>query len=166
MRGSPVVRRSGRTESTPDILTYAWKVQRFLVFREFLAGQLDLKCWRRISEIGRFSRESRMAERDEQQVQLDFVQTLGLPDGAVAVNGRVWFQDRQGLRAVFIEQTPFYTYSLQDTVEHRFCAAQLVESGLASAKRVSEIFQIAPRTLSRVRRQLRQGGIGGLVSSP
>lgn len=104
-----------------------------------------------------------MAERDEQQVQLDFVQTLGLPDGAVAVNGRVWFQDRQGLRAVFIEQTPFYTYSIQDAVEHRFCAAQLVESGLATAKRVCEIFEIAPRTLSRVRRQLRQGGIGGLV---
>lgn len=104
-----------------------------------------------------------MAKRDEQQVQLDFVQTLGLPDGAVAVNGRVWFQDRQGLRAVFIEQTPFYTYSIQDTVEHRFCAAQLVESGLATAKRVCEVFQIAPRTLSRVRRQLRQGGIGGLV---
>lgn len=104
-----------------------------------------------------------MAERDEQQVQLDFVQTLGLPGGAVAVNGRVWFQDRQGLRAVFIEQTPFYTYSIQDPVEHRFCAAQLVESGLATAKRVSEIFGIAPRTLSRVRRQLREGGIGGLV---
>jgi hypothetical protein len=116
-----------------------------------------------VSEIGRFSRESWMAERDEQQVQLDFVQTLGLPDGAVAINGRVWFQDRQGLRAVFIEQTPFYTYSIQDTVEHRFCAAQLVESGLATAKRVCEVFQIAPRTLSRVRRQLRQGGIGGLV---
>jgi transposase len=96
-------------------------------------------------------------------VQRDFARELGLPEDACAINHRVWFQDCDGLRAVFIEQTPFYCYSLEDEVEHRFCAAQLVEAGLATSKRICEVFEISPRTFSRVRRQLRTGGIAALV---
>lgn len=97
------------------------------------------------------------------EVQLDFARELGLPEGARTLNGRVWFQDCEGLRSVFVEQTPFYSYSLHDPVEHRFCAAQLVEAGLVSSQRVCQEFQISPRTFSRVRQQLRSGGIAALV---
>lgn len=103
------------------------------------------------------------SQEQGKEVQTDFARELGLPSGATVVNSRVWFQDRLDLRAVFVEQTPFYTYSTLDTVEHRFCAAQLVEADLASFKEVCQAFDISPRTLSRVRRQLRTEGIAGLV---
>ena len=53
---------------------------------------------------------------------------LGLPEAAVAVNRRVWYQDLHGVRSVFVDQTPFYTYPLADETQHRFCAVRLVES--------------------------------------
>lgn len=104
-----------------------------------------------------------MAERQRQLGREDFLKSCELPDGAVEINRRVWFQDRYGMRAVFVEQTPFYTYSLQDSVEHRFCAAQLVEAGLASGQEVCAGFQISPRTFARIRNRLRRGGISALV---
>ena len=82
------------------------------------------------------------------------------------VNARVWFADQLGTRAVFVGQTPFYTYSLTAQVEHRFCAAQLVEAGLASASDVCKTFGLTLRTFSRVRAQLRKGGIAALVPQP
>lgn len=103
------------------------------------------------------------SQRQGKRVQRDFARELGLPEGATVVNSRVWFQDRGNLRAVFVEQTSFYSYSLQEKVEHHFCAAQLVEAGLATSKAVCEAFAIKPRTFSRVRRQLRTGGISALV---
>ena len=68
------------------------------------------------------------------QTELDLVKNSGLPQGAVAVNRRVWFQDLNGNRAVFIDQTPFYCYPLDDQALHRFCAVQLVEAGVAKVK--------------------------------
>ena len=88
---------------------------------------------------------------------------LGLPEAAVAINGRVWYQDLHGVRSVFVDQTAFYTYSLGNEVEHRFCAVQLVESELALAKEVCDVFDIHPRKFSRIRKQFQQGGIGALV---
>ena len=40
------------------------------------------------------------------QTQMDFSDALGLPHGSLAVNQRVWFQDLDGNRAVFVDQTP------------------------------------------------------------
>jgi len=37
---------------------------------------------------------------------------LGLPETAVVVNAQVWYQDVLGVRSVFVDQTPFYTYPL------------------------------------------------------
>jgi len=104
-----------------------------------------------------------MADIQRQLGAEDFLKGCALPQEAVEINRKVWFQDRYGLRAVFVEQTPFYTYSLQATVEHRFCAAQLVEAGLASCQEVCATFQISARTFARVRNRLRQGGIAALV---
>ena len=70
------------------------------------------------------------------RTQLDFTEELGLPQGAVAVNQRVWFQDLNGNRAVFVDQTPFYCYPLSDETLHRFCAIQLAEAGVAKVKSV------------------------------
>jgi len=95
--------------------------------------------------------------------QKDFSWQQGLPEGAVAVNGRVWFQDLHGLRAVFVNQDAFYRFAVQDEVENRFTAAQLVEAELASVSQVCQAFSISPRTFSRVRRQLQQGGVEALV---
>ncbi len=70
------------------------------------------------------------------QTQLDLGAGLGLPQGAVAVNRRVWFRHLDGNCAVFVDQTPFYCYPLEDQVLHRFCAIQLVEAGVANVKEV------------------------------
>jgi hypothetical protein len=48
------------------------------------------------------------------QTQTVFVQDLGLPQGAVAVNRRAWFQNLDGYRAVFADQAAFYCYPLAD----------------------------------------------------
>ena len=93
----------------------------------------------------------------------DFGWQQGLPEGAVAVNGRVWFQDLHGLRAVFVNQNAFYRFAMQDEVENRFAAAQLVEAELATVSEVCLAFSISPRTFSRIRRQLQQGGLEALV---
>ena len=90
------------------------------------------------------------------ETQLDFAEDLGLPQGSVAVNRRVWFQDLNGNRAVFIDQTPFYCYPLADQTLHRFCAIQLVEAGVAKVKDVCQTFEIHPRKypLNRKRQQM------------
>ncbi len=88
---------------------------------------------------------------------------LGLPQAAVVVNGQVWYQDLHGVRSVFVDQTPFYTYPLEDETQHRFCAVQLVESELALAKEVCDAFDIHPRKFSRIRKRFQQGGIAALV---
>lgn len=100
---------------------------------------------------------------DVRDGQKDFGWQQGLPEGAVAVNGRVWFQDLHGLRAVFVNQDAFYHFAVQNEVEKRFTAAQLVEAELASVSEVCQAFSISPRTFSRIRRQLQQGGVEALV---
>jgi len=100
---------------------------------------------------------------DSAHAQKDFCWPQGLPEGAQAVNGRVWFQDLHGLRSLFVDQSPFYHFAVQDQVENRFAAVQLVEAELASVAEVCRGFSLSARTFSRVRRQLRQGGIEGLV---
>ena len=100
----------------------------------------------------------------DKQLQLsDELGRQGLPESAVVVNGRVWYQDVLGVRSVFVDQTPFYTYSLEDETERRFCAVQLVESELASSKEVCKAFRINRRKLSRIRKRFQQGGIAALV---
>jgi len=103
---------------------------------------------------------------DAREGQKDFGWQQGLPEGAVAVNGRVWFQDLYGLRAVFVDQAPFYRFAVQSEVEKRFTAAQLVEAELASASEVCQAFSLSPRTFSRIRRELQQGGVEALVKGP
>ena len=97
------------------------------------------------------------------QTQLDFAEQLGLPEGAVGVNQRVWFQDLNGIRAIFVDQTPFYCYPLTDETLHRFCAIQLVEAGVAKAKVVCQAFDIHQRNFSRLRTRFRRQGITGLI---
>jgi hypothetical protein len=103
---------------------------------------------------------------DVRDGQKDFGWQQGLPEGAVAVNGRVWFQDLYGLRAVFVDQAPFYRFAVQSEVEKRFTAVQLVEAELASASEVCQAFSLSPRTFSRSRRELQQGGVEALVKGP
>jgi hypothetical protein len=86
-----------------------------------------------------------------------------LDDDCVAVNDRVWFEDRDGLRVVFVHTTPFYTYDLSDRVQHLFCACQLIESELGKQCEVIQAFGLSESTLSRARRRVREGGIAGLV---
>jgi hypothetical protein len=95
--------------------------------------------------------------------QMELGLNLGLPQDAVDVNGRVWFRDLDGNRAVFVEQTPFYAYPLNDVTQHRFCAVQLVEAGLAKACDVCDAFGIHDRAFSRYRSSVRKQGIAGLV---
>jgi len=97
------------------------------------------------------------------QTQLGFAGATGLPQGAVAVNRRVWFRDFHGNRAVFVDQTAFYCYPLADNTLHRFCAVQLVEAGVASVQQVCQAFDFRPRSFSRMRSRFRQEGIDGLV---
>ena len=87
-----------------------------------------------------------------------------MPQGTVAVNRRAWFQDLDGNRAVFVDQTAFYCYPLADPTLHRFCAVQLVEAGIAKVREVCSAFDLHPRTFSRWRTSLRQQGIAGLVA--
>jgi hypothetical protein len=95
--------------------------------------------------------------------QVEFVLDLGLPQDAVDVNGRVWFRDLDGNRAVFVDHTPFYSYPLSDVTQHRFCAVQLVEAGLAKVCDVCVVFEIHDRAFSRYRASVRKHGIAGLV---
>jgi ferredoxin len=100
---------------------------------------------------------------DGRNGQKDFGWQQALPGGAVAVNGRVWFQDVLGLRAVFVDQVGFHRFAIQDEVESRFTAVQLVEAELASVSEVCQAFSINPRTFARSRRQMQRGGVGALV---
>ncbi len=67
---------------------------------------------------------------DGQDTQGELVAGYKLGDGCVVVTPRVWYRDDDGVRAVFVDNKPFLTYSLQDPVAHRLCAAQLVEAGV------------------------------------
>jgi hypothetical protein len=96
------------------------------------------------------------------QTELGFVKDLALPQGAVSINRRAWFLDLDGLRAVFIDQTPFYCYPLDDPILHRFCGIQLVEAGVAKVKDVCRTFELHLRNFSRLRSKFRQLGIAGL----
>jgi len=87
--------------------------------------------------------------------------TLG--ENCVAVTARVWYRDEGDVRAVFVEQTPFLTYNRHDPVQQRFCAAQLVETGLVKPGQAAAAFEVHPKTLERARRQLRTGGVPALV---
>ena len=98
------------------------------------------------------------------QKQIALFENLGLPQGAVAVNRRAWFQDVNGNRAVFVDQTAFHCYSLRDPTLHRFCAVQLVEAGIAKVSEVCAAFELSSRTFSRWRSSLRKEGIAGLVA--
>lgn len=96
------------------------------------------------------------------QTELEFVKDLALPPDAVLINRRAWFRDLDGIRAVFVDQTPFYCYSLDDQILHRFCAIQLVEAGVAKVKDVCRTFELHLRNFSRSRSKFRQLGIAGL----
>ena len=95
--------------------------------------------------------------------QMELGLNLGLPQDAVDVNGRVWFRDLDGIRAVFVDQAPFYCYPLADPVQHRFCAIQLVEAGLVKVLEVCSAFGIHDRAFSRYRSSFRKHGFVGLV---
>ena len=95
--------------------------------------------------------------------QMKLGMDLGLPHDAVGVNGRVWFRDLDGNRAVFVDQDPFYCYPLDDPVLHRFCAIQLVEAGLVKVCEICPAFEIHDRAFSRYRSRFREQGIAGLV---
>ena len=96
--------------------------------------------------------------------QTVLVQDLGLPQDAVDINRRAWLRDLDGNRAVFVDQTPFYCYPLDDATQHRFCAVQLVEAGIAKVHEVCSAFDIQPRTFSRWRTRFRRQGIAGLIA--
>jgi hypothetical protein len=100
---------------------------------------------------------------DSTHAQKEFGWQEALPKGAVSVSGRVWFQDLHGMRSVFVDQSPFYHFSVKDDVENRFAAVQLVDAELASVDQVCRAFSLKPRTFCRARRQLHRGGIEGLV---
>jgi len=95
--------------------------------------------------------------------QMELGLNLGLPQDAVDVNGRVWFRDLDGNRAVFVDQAPFYCYPLADPVQHRFCAIQLVEAGLGKVLEVCSAFGLHDRAFSRYRSSFRKHGFVGLV---
>ena len=96
------------------------------------------------------------------QTELKFVDDLALPQDAVPINRRAWFRDLDGIRAVFVDQTPFYCYPLNDLILHRFCAIQLVEAGVGKVKDVCQAFGLHLRNFSRWRSKFRQHGIAGL----
>jgi hypothetical protein len=95
--------------------------------------------------------------------QMELGLDLGLPQDAVDVNGRIWFRDLDGNRAVFVDQDPFYCYPLDDPVLHRFCAIQLVEAGLVKVRKICLAFDIHDRAFSRYRARFREQGMAGLV---
>jgi len=89
-------------------------------------------------------------------VQMELGLGLGLPQDAGNVNGRIWFRDLDGNRAVFVNQVPFYCYPLDDPVLHRFCAIQLVEAGLVKVREICLAFDIHDRAFSRYRARFRE----------
>jgi len=102
-----------------------------------------------------------MNARKQGQKQLNNDWALG--EECVAVNDRVWFEDRDGVRVVCVRSIHFYTYDLNDRVQHLFCACQLIESGLAKQGEVVGAFGVSASTLQRARRKVREHGIAGLV---
>jgi hypothetical protein len=80
------------------------------------------------------------------QVKMDSAGGLGLPQGAVAVNHRVWFQDLDGNRAVFVDQTPFYCYALDDVTLSRFSVIQLVETASQKSKTFAKLLACTHET--------------------
>ena len=89
-----------------------------------------------------------------------------LPPGASRVGKNVWFHDREGVRAIFVGNQPFFTYPLHDRKLHQFCACQLAETKRARCRQIAEAFQISERTLLRLRRCLQEGGIDALPGKP
>jgi len=96
------------------------------------------------------------------QTELEFVNDLALPQNSVSINRRAWFHDLDGIRAVFVDQTPCDCYPACDQILHRFCAIQLVEAGVAKVKDVCRTFELHLRNFSRSRSKFRQLGIAGL----
>jgi len=90
----------------------------------------------------------------------------GLPEGARAINDRVWYRDDGEVRAIFYGLLPFYSYRRSDKVNHKFAAVQLIEAGLAQQKEVAEAFGLSVSTLRRARKAVAEEGIGGLVGKP
>ena len=86
-----------------------------------------------------------------------------LGESCTAVNDRVWFEDHDGVRVVCVRSTPFYTYDLNDRVQHLFCACRLIEAKLAKQCEVARAFGVSERTLQRARRKVCDHGIAGLV---
>ena len=66
-----------------------------------------------------------------------------LPEGAEAINDRVWYRDDGEVRAIFYGLIPFYSYRRCDKVNHTFAAVQLVEAGLAQQKDVAATFGLS-----------------------
>jgi len=90
----------------------------------------------------------------------------GLPEGAQAINDRVWYRDDGDVRAIFCGLIPFYSYQRSDPVNHRFAAVQLIETGLAKQIKVAAAFGLSVSTLRRARKAVAAEGIGGLVGKP
>lgn len=99
----------------------------------------------------------------ETHEQKNLINDWALGEHCTAVNERVWFEDREGVRLVCVGRDPFYTYDGSDRVQHLFCACQLVESKLAKQCEVVRAFDVNERTLQRARRKVREHGIAGLV---
>lgn len=95
--------------------------------------------------------------------QVDSAEAANLPQRAVRVNRRVWFRDVYGNRAVFVDQTPFYVYPVEDEFANRLCAVQLAEAGIVSAKQLCQAFRFNERTFCRMRSRFRKNGIAGLA---
>jgi len=89
-----------------------------------------------------------------------------LPEGAEAINDRVWYRDDGEVRAIFDGLIPFYCYRRGDKVNHKFAAVQLIEVGLAQQNEVASAFGLSVSTLRRARRSVAEEGIGGLVGKP
>ena len=103
------------------------------------------------------------AEKHEQE---DLVNGWALGEHCKAVNRRVWFEDREGVRLVCVGSVPFYTYDRSDKLQHVFCACQLVEAKLAKQCDVVKAFGVHERRLQRARARVREHGIAGLLPQP
>jgi hypothetical protein len=99
----------------------------------------------------------------ETHKQENLVNDWALGEHCTAVNERVWFEDREGLRVVCVGNVPFYTYDRSDKLQHLFCACQLVEAKLAKQCEIVRAFGVNERTLQRARRKVREHGIASLV---
>jgi hypothetical protein len=100
------------------------------------------------------------AEKPEQN---NLVSGWALGEHCTAVNQRVWFEDREGVRLVCVGRDSFHAYDRGDRVQHLFCACQLVEAKLAKQCEIVRAFGVNERTLQRARRKVREQGIAGLV---